>query len=149
MTNGPILLVEDNDDDVVLVRRAMKKGGIDRRIVVASDGLEALDYLHGRGAYMGRDATDVPWIVLLDLKLPKIDGLQTLARLRATDQTKLVPVVILSSSRDERDVITSYSLGANSYVRKPGDFFEFTQALLKLHDYWLVNEMPPVRRRAS
>jgi two-component system response regulator len=148
MTNGAILLVEDNDDDVVLVRRAMKKGGIERDIVVARDGMEALDYLFGSGPYEGRNAAELPWIVLLDLKLPKIDGLQTLARLRAASPTKLLPVVILSSSREERDVVSSYTLGANSYVRKPGDFREFTQALLKLHDYWLVNEMPP-RKRTS
>jgi two-component system, response regulator len=146
MSHGTILLVEDNKDDVALTIRAMKKNKISTDLVVVHDGAEALDYLFGAGAYADRDARRVPWIILLDLKLPRIDGLQTLARLRAKDATKLVPVIILSSSDEEQDVIASYKLGANSFVRKPTDFVEFTKTIEKLHVYWLVNEVAPAGR---
>jgi CheY-like chemotaxis protein len=146
MGHGTILLVEDNKDDVALTIRAMKKNKISSELVVVHDGAEALDYLFGAGAYADRDARRVPWIILLDLKLPRIDGLQTLARLRAREVTRLVPVIILSSSDEEQDVIASYKLGANSFVRKPTDFIEFTKTIEKLHVYWLVNEVAPAGR---
>src|SRR5688572_17618800 len=122
MSQRTILLVEDNKHDVALTIRAMKKNNINTALVVMGDGADALDYLFGAGAYAARDARDVPWLILLDLKLPRVDGLETLARLRATDSTKLVPVIILSSSNEEQDVAESYRLGANSFIRKPTDF---------------------------
>jgi two-component system response regulator len=139
-----ILLVEDNPDDVELTLRALEKNNILNEVVVARDGVEALDYLFGTGAYASRDPHDIPAVILLDLKLPKVDGLEVLQRLRADDRTKLTPVVILTSSKEEQDVINGYKLGANSYVRKPVDFIEFTRAVLKLGLYWLLlNEPPP------
>ncbi|RPI06562.1 MAG: response regulator [Ignavibacteriae bacterium] len=139
-----ILLVEDNPDDVVLTLRAFKKNNIANDIVVAGDGLEALDYLFGTGKYSGRDMNSMPSVILLDLKLPKMDGLKVLERMRADDRTKLLPVVILTSSKEEQDVIGSYSLGANSYIRKPVDFNKFVEAVRHLELYWLVlNELPP------
>ena len=138
-----ILLVEDNPDDELLAIRALKKNNIMNEVVVARDGVEALDYLFGTGAYAGRDMSVMPQIILLDLKLHKIDGLEVLRRLRDDERTKLLPVVILTSSKEELDLTTSYSLGANSYIRKPVDFVQFTEAIKQLGLYWLVlNESP-------
>ena len=138
-----ILLVEDNPDDEVLTRRALKKNNIGNEVVVARDGAEALDYLFGTGAYEGRDTNVMPQVVLLDLKLPKVDGLEVLRRLRAGEQTKLLPVVVLTSSREQQDLVDSYDYGANSYIRKPVDFAQFLEAVRQLGLYWLVlNEVP-------
>ncbi|OFY51276.1 MAG: two-component system response regulator [Bacteroidetes bacterium GWF2_41_31] len=146
MENKIILLVEDNLDDVDLTLRALKKNNIKNEIVVAGDGVEALDYLFGTGKYSGRDLMMMPTIILLDLKLPKIDGLEVLRRIRANKLTKLLPVVILTSSREEQDIINGYSLGVNSYVRKPVDFNQFTEAVNQLGLYWLLfNELPPIK----
>lgn len=146
MTNKIILLVEDNPDDEALTLRALKKNNILNEVVVARDGAEALDYLFGTGQYTGRDVGILPLVVLLDLKLPKVDGLEVLQRLRADERTQLLPVVILTSSKEEKDIITSYMLGANSYVRKPVNFIEFVEAVRQLGLYWLVlNEPPPPR----
>ena len=140
-----ILLVEDNPDDELLAIRALKKNNIMNEVVVARDGVEALDYLFGTGIYAGRDMSVMPQVILLDLKLPKIDGLEVLRRLRDDERTKLLPVVILTSSKEELDLTTSYSLGANSYIRKPVDFVQFTEAIKQLGLYWLVlNESPPI-----
>jgi two-component system response regulator len=139
-----ILLVEDNPDDEALTRRAFEKNNVGNDLIVVRDGAEALDYLFGTGQYTGRDLARQPQVVLLDLKLPKIDGLEVLRRLRADDRTRLLPVVILTSSNEERDLISGYSLGANSYVRKPVDFSDFTEAARQLGCYWLLlNEPPP------
>lgn len=148
MDEQTILLVEDNPDDVALTLRSLKKNNIRNKIVVARDGVEALDYLFGTGAHADRDAANVPVIVLLDLKLPKVDGLEILKRLRADERTRLVPVVILTSSNEEKDLINGYSLGANSYIRKPVDFNQFNEAVRQLGLYWLLlNEPPPPPRR--
>jgi CheY-like chemotaxis protein len=141
--NRVILLVEDNPDDEALTRRAFERNHITNDIVVARDGVEALDYLFGTGKYAGRDAPAPPQVVLLDLKLPKIDGLEVLRRLRADDRTKFLPVVILTSSTEERDLVSGYSLGANSYVRKPVDFTDFAAAARQLGLYWLLLNQPP------
>ena len=133
-----ILLVEDHPDDEELTMRALAKNNIMNEVVVARDGVQALEYLFGTGAYAGRDMNVMPQIILLDLKLPKIDGLEVLRRLRADDRTKFLPVVILTSSKEEQDVMKSYQLGANSYVRKPVDFQEFTKAVQQLGLYWLI-----------
>lgn len=144
MDEKAILLVEDNPDDEALTLHALKTNNIKNRVIVARNGAEALDYLFGTGAHVGRDVRDLPAVVLLDLKLPKIDGLEVLRRIRADERTKLLPVVILTSSREERDLINGYRLGCNSYVRKPVDFDEFTQAARQLGLYWLLlNESPP------
>jgi CheY-like chemotaxis protein len=141
-----ILLVEDNPDDELLAIRALKKNKIMNEVVVARDGAEALDYLFGTGAYEGRDTSVMPQVILLDLKLPKINGLEVLKRLRNDDRTKLLPVVVLTSSREDRDLNESYRLGANSYIRKPVDFAQFSEAIKQLGLYWLVlNEAPPAR----
>jgi two-component system response regulator len=140
-----ILLVEDNPDDELLAIRALEKNNIMNEVVVARDGAEALDYLFGAGAHAGRDMSVMPQIILLDVKLPKIDGLEVLRRLRNDERTKLLPVVVLTSSKEERDLTESYSLGANSYIRKPVNFAQFTEAIRQLGLYWLVlNESPPV-----
>ncbi len=145
MSKKIILLVEDNPDDELLAIRALKKNNISNEVVVARDGVEALDYLFGTGAHAGRDMSVMPQIILLDLKLPKIDGLEVLRRLRNDKRTKLLPVVVLTSSREEQDLTESYSFGANSYIRKPVDFAQFTEAIRQLGLYWLVlNESPPV-----
>jgi two-component system response regulator len=139
-----ILLVEDNPDDEVLTLRAFKKNNSGNQVVVARDGAEALDYLFGTGTYSGRDTRVVPAVTLLDLKLPKIDGLEVLQQIRADHRTRLMPVVILTSSREEQDLIKGYKLGANSYIRKPVDFSQFVEAIRQLGLYWLViNESPP------
>ncbi|MDP8922726.1 MAG: response regulator [Chloroflexota bacterium] len=140
-------MVEDNPDDEALARRALTRNNIANEVAVARDGVEALEYLFATGAYAGRDPSALPVVVLLDLKLPKLDGLEVLRRLRADERTRLLPVVILTSSREEQDLITGYGLGANSYVRKPVDFVQFTEAVRQLGLYWLVlNEPPPSPR---
>jgi two-component system response regulator len=145
MDNKIILLVEDNPDDVELTLRAFKQNNISNKVVVAKDGVEALDYLFGKGMYAGRDVKDLPVVTLLDLKLPKINGLEVLKAIRQNEFTKLLPVVILTSSTQEEDVANGYKLGANSYVRKPVDFKEFAEAIKLLGLYWLIwNEPPPV-----
>jgi two-component system response regulator len=143
-----ILLVEDNPDDVELTLRALKQHNIKNAISVVRDGAEALDYLFATGAYAGRDTSGIPALVILDLKLPKVDGLEVLQRMRADERTKLIPVVILTSSKEERDMVNSYKFGANSYVQKPVDFTQFVEAVRQLGLYWLViNEPPPKTRR--
>jgi two-component system, response regulator len=145
MTTNSILLVEDNPDDEALTIRAFRKNNLTNDVVVVRDGADALDYLFATGAYANRDVTLLPQVVILDLKLPKIDGLEVLRRIRAASQTKLLPVVILTSSNEERDLLQGYGLGANSYVRKPVDFTEFVDAVRQLGLYWLLlNERPPI-----
>ena len=144
MDEKTILLVEDSPDDVELTLRALKRHDIMNEVVVARDGVEALDYLFGSGKYEGRDTAVRPQVVLLDLKLPKIDGLEVLRRLRADERTSRLPVVILTSSKEERDLVDSYSLGANSYVHKPVDFDQFAEKIRHLSRYWLaLNEPSP------
>ena len=144
MSRKIILLVEDNPDDVLLTQRALQKNHILNELVVAEDGVEALDYLFGQGAHAGRDLRDQPQVILLDIKLPRLDGIEVLRRIRANESTRLLPVVILTSSREERDRLETYSLGANSYIRKPVDFEQFMEAVRQLGLYWLVlNESPP------
>jgi CheY-like chemotaxis protein len=139
-----IFLVEDNPDDVELNLRALRKQNITNQVVVMKDGAEALDYLFGTGNYLGRDTSQVPTLILLDLKLPKVGGLEVLKRLRQDPRTRLIPIVVLTSSAEEKDLIESYSLGCNSYVRKPVDFIEFAEAVRQLGLYWLlINESPP------
>jgi CheY-like chemotaxis protein len=139
-----ILLVEDNPDDAALIRRVLEKHSVANRIVEVHDGVEALDYLFGTGAHAGRDLRQQPQLVLLDLKLPKVDGLEVLRRVRNDPRTRLQPVVILTSSKEEKDIVNGYALGANSYVRKPVDFTEFSEAIRQLGFYWLLfNETPP------
>lgn len=146
MKEKSILLVEDNPDDEALAMRALRKNNILNEVVVARDGAEAVDYLFGTGSYSGRDMGIMPSVILLDLKLPKIDGLEVLRRLRADERTKLIPVVILTSSREDEDLIKGYKYGANSYIRKPVNFAEFVEAVGKLGVYWLLlNEAPPRR----
>ncbi len=141
-----ILLVEDNPDDVALTLRALEKHNIKNKVTVARDGAEALDYLFATGAYSDRDTSVMPAVIILDLKLPKVDGLTVLERMRADERTKLVPVVILTSSKEEQDMIKGYKLGANSYVRKPVDFAQFIEAARQLGLYWLVINEPPPKR---
>jgi two-component system response regulator len=141
-----ILLVEDNPDEEVLTLRALKKNNIHNEVVVARDGVEALDYLFAAGPYTGRDKTVMPQVVLLDLKLPKVDGMEVLRRIRSDPGTRFLPVVILTSSKEEKDLIEGYSLGANSYIRKPVDFNQFMEAVRQLGLYWLIlNEALPDR----
>ena len=140
-----ILLVEDNPDDEALAIRALKRHHISNDIVVARDGVEALDYLFGRGIHADRDISIKPTVVLLDLKLPRVDGLEVLRQLRADDRTRLLPVVVLTTSSEEQDMLSSYSLGCNSYIRKPVDFVQFSEAIRQLGMYWLlINEAPPI-----
>ena len=143
MAEKGILLVEDNPDDEALTLRAFRKNKILNDVVVARDGVEALDYLFGTGAHAGRDTREQPQVVLLDLKLPKVDGLEVLRRLRADARTRLLPVVILTTSNEDRDIVTSYQLGANSFIRKPVDFDQFMEAVRQLGLYWLVLNVPP------
>jgi two-component system response regulator len=144
MIEKTILLIEDNADDEELTVRALKKNNVSNSLVIARDGVEALDYLFGTGPYSGRDTATRPGLVLLDLKLPKIDGLEVLRRIRADGRTRRMPVTVLTSSKEEQDVIKSYNLGANSYIRKPVDFVQFTEAVRQLGLYWLMlNEVSP------
>jgi two-component system response regulator len=139
-----ILLVEDNEDDIDLTLRAFEKSKMANEIVVARNGEEGLDYLFARGPHAGRDTSVMPDVVLLDLKLPKLDGLETLRRIRADPRTRRQPVVILTSSNEEKDIMTSYDLGANSFLRKPVDFVEFLESARQLGVYWLtLNQAPP------
>ena len=145
MREAVILLVEDNPDDEALTLRAMRRNHLANPVVVAHDGVEALDYLFATGQYKNRDASELPAVILLDLKLPRLDGLEVLKRLRETPSTRLIPVVVLTTSNEENDIVNSYMLGANSYVRKPVDFEQFTDAVGKLGMYWLlINENPPL-----
>ena len=147
MEEKMILLVEDNPNDEILTLRALKKHNIGNKVSVVRDGAEALDFLFCTGAYADRDPDDMPQVTLLDLKLPKVDGLEVLRRLRADQRTRLLPVVILTSSNEEQDLIRGYENGANSYVRKPVDFNQFLEAARQLGLYWLVlNEAPPLQR---
>jgi CheY-like chemotaxis protein len=146
MTEGTVLLVEDNPSDVKLTKRALAQNKITNDLVNAENGREALDYLFGVGQYAGRDVRDVPAVVLLDLKLPMMDGLEVLKAIRADERTRLLPVVVLTSSSQEEDVVASYKLGANSYIRKPVDFTQFAETVRVLGTYWLLmNEPPPVK----
>lgn len=148
MESKTILLVEDNPDDVALTLRALKKNDIASNVVVARDGLEALDLLFGSEATPGHEASVLPVLILLDLKLPRISGIEVLQRLRADERTKIVPVVILTTSREEQDLIDGYRFGANSYIRKPVDFNKFVEAVRQLGLYWLVlNESPSPSER--
>lgn len=145
-----ILLVEDNADDEALMVRALAKINLAEDVVIAHDGAEALDYIFGRGDHAGRNISDAPQVVFLDLKLPKMDGFEVLQALRTAPETKLVPVVLLTSSNEERDRLRGYSLGANSYVRKPVHFTEFADTVRLLGHYWLaLNEHPPVGIKAA
>lgn len=145
-----ILLVEDNADDEVLTLRALRKNNIANEVVVAHDGEEALDYLFGTGTHAGRDASIVPQVILLDLNLPRLSGLDVLRRIRSDERTRLLPVVVLTSSKEDEDIVNSYSLGANSYVRKPVDFAQFSEAVKTLGLFWLLlNEVPSQRRSTS
>lgn len=142
-TSKTILLVEDNPDDVALTLRAFKKNNIMNKVVVAKDGTEALDYLFCTGEYSDRDIEDTPQIILLDLKLPKVNGLEVLKKIREDDRTKLLPVIILTSSKEQQDLLDGYSLGANSYIRKPVDFDQFIESVRQLGLYWLVLNIGP------
>jgi len=143
MAKPLILLVEDNPDDEALTLRALRKSNILNEVVVARDGVEAFDYLFGTGAYEGRDLSVMPQIVLLDLKLPRMDGLEVLRRMRSDERTRFLPVVVLTTSSEQRDIIDSYSLGANSYIRKPVDFVQFSEAVQQLGLYWLLLNVSP------
>jgi len=141
-----ILLVEDSPDDQELIRMAIEEEHIANEIIALSDGAQALDYLFGRGAYAGRDISDTPLVILLDIKLPKVNGLEVLQQLRANPHTSLIPVVMLTSSNEEQDILESYQNHVNSYVRKPVDFNQFTEAVKQLKLYWVIlNETPPDR----
>ncbi len=144
MNTRRILLVEDSSDDEILTLRALRSGRIKNEVDVARDGAEALDYLFARGAYSHRDPSDLPQLVLLDIKLPKVDGLEVLGQIRANEKTRFLPVVLLTSSREQQDILDGYSKHANSYIVKPVDSVQFTEAINQLGLYWLVlNEPPP------
>jgi two-component system response regulator len=144
MTDGTILLVEDNPDDIELTLRSLRKHNISNEVVVARDGAEALDWLFAKGTHAGRDVAKLPAVVLLDLKLPKVDGFEVLRRVRADERTRLLPVVILTTSSEQKDIINGYKLGCNSYIRKPVAFAAFAEAVRDLGLYWLLlNERPP------
>ncbi|TLY29517.1 MAG: response regulator [Nitrospirae bacterium] len=142
MNRNPILLVEDNPDDQTLILRALKKNNILNEVVLVRDGVEALDYLFSTGAHQGRDPDLMPQVVLLDIKLPKLDGLEVLKRIRADERTKRLPVVILTSSREQQDLMVSYDCGVNSYIQKPVDFNQFSEAVRKLGLYWILLNIP-------
>ena len=147
MADKPILVVEDDPDDLALILRSLKQFNVKNEITTVRDGVEALDYLFRTGPHEGRETVD-PVVVVLDLKMPKIDGLEVLRRLREDERTKLLPVVVLTSSDEEKDIVRSYELGCNSYVRKPVEFAEFSEAVRKLGLYWmLLNEPPPSAKR--
>jgi len=146
MEEKMILLVEDNPDDELLSLRALRKNNIGNHLIVVRDGAEALDFLFGTGSYAGRDTTNMPQIILLDLNLPKVGGLDVLRRIRENMSMRLLPVVILTSSKEDQDLINGYSLGANSYIRKPVDFNQFVEAVHQLGLYWLVLNEPPPRQ---
>jgi two-component system response regulator len=144
MNNKMILLVEDNADDEALTLRALNKNRIANKVVVVRDGAEALDFLFCTGVYAERDPQELPQVTLLDLKLPKVDGLEVLRQIRSDPRTKTLPVVILTSSKEEQDLVAAYTNGANSYVRKPVDFNQFAESIKQLGMYWLIlNEVPP------
>jgi two-component system response regulator len=148
MNDKVILLVEDNPDDQALTMRALKQNQIMNQVVVAPDGVSALEYLFGEGKHQGRNVDDMPQVILLDLKLPKVDGFEVLRRIRSDERTRMLPVVILTTSNEEQDRLKGYGLGANSYVRKPVEFGEFIHAVRQLGLYWLLlNENAPVARR--
>ena len=149
MSEKVILLVEDSTDDVDLTIFALKKNKVLNDLVVMPDGVEALDYLFGTGAHAGRDMRVMPLIILMDIKLPKIDGLEVLRQLREDERTKHLPVVILTSSKEEQDVLRGYQLGANSYIRKPVDFDQFVEVLRQLLEYWLVLNVLPVTGKGN
>jgi two-component system response regulator len=138
-----ILFVEDNPNDLELALHALKRNRLANQIEIARDGAEALDFIYGTGAYAGRDVRQVPKIIMLDLKLPKVDGLEVLQRLKSDPQTRTIPIVVLTSSREERDIVESYQLGVNSYIVKPVDFEQFTEAVRSLGLYWLLLNQPP------
>ena len=144
MANKNILLVDDNPNDVFLTQRALKKNNISNQVIIAEDGVEAIEYLFGTGKYANRDLNDMPVVTLLDLKMPRMDGLEVLKLIRVNEITKLLPVVVLTASREDADVINSYKLGCNAYVRKPVDFNQFAEAVRQLGLFWLLlNEPPP------
>lgn len=143
MENKKILLVEDSPDDQELIRMAFEDGHVANEMVIVNDGAQALDYLFGTGAYAGRNTSDTPLFILLDLKLPKVNGLEVLQKLRANPRTALVPVVMLTSSDEEKDILDSYRNGVNSYVRKPVDFNQFTEVVKNLKLYWMILNKPP------
>jgi len=138
-----ILLVEDNPDDVELTLRALKKNNLANKVQVVKDGAEALEYVFARGAYATRDINHHPKVILLDLKLPKVDGLEVLRRIKSDERTKIIPVVVLTSSKEERDLVDSYKLGANSYITKPVDFESFVKSVAELGLYWVLLNQPP------
>jgi two-component system, response regulator len=144
MINRVILLVEDNPDDVELTLRALQQNKVANPVIVARDGVEALDYIYGRGKHTGRSINALPAIVLLDLKMPKVDGLEVLRAIREDDRTTLLPVVILTSSKEENDIYHGYRLRANSYICKPVDFVQFARAIQQIYHYWLVLNEPPI-----
>jgi len=146
MNEKIILLVEDNPDDVDLTIRSLEKNAISNKVVVAGDGVEALDYIFCKGKYKDRNIKDLPTIVLLDLKLPKIDGFEVLKAIRSNEFTKYLPVIILTSSREEQDIIKGYHNGANSYIRKPVEFEQFHEAIKTLGLYWLIFNEPPINK---
>ena len=150
MDDKIILLVEDSPNDVALTRRALEKSNIANKMVVAGDGEAALEYLFCTGRFGKRDPCHMPVVMLLDLKLPKVDGLEVLRRVRADERTRFLPVVILTSSREERDLVAGYTLGVNSYIRKPVNFVQFAESIKQLGLYWLVlNEIPPVKAKVK
>ena len=150
MANKTILLIEDNPSDIELTRRALERSHVANQLVVVQDGQDALDYLLGSGAYAGRETPDLPGVTLLDLKLPRVPGLEVLRAIRANPRTRRMPVVILTSSKEERDVAAGYDLGVNSYIQKPVDFARFVDAIRQLGLYWLLlNEPPPQASRAE
>ena len=143
MTGDKILLVEDNRDDVLLTRRALQKANIANQVDVANNGIEALEYLRGKGKFGDRDTKDLPVVILLDLKMPRMGGLEFLKTIRNSDEFKLLPAVVLTSSKEEEDIIESYNLGANSYIQKPVDFDQFVKAVQTLGLYWLLLNVSP------
>ncbi|MDH3325274.1 MAG: response regulator [Gammaproteobacteria bacterium] len=144
MDNKFILLVEDNPDDELLAKRALKKNSISSELVVVRDGQEAIEYLFSEGQYDGRDASVLPYVIFLDLKLPKLDGIDVLKRIRADGRTSMIPVVVLTSSNEESDIINCYKYGANSFICKPVDFEQFVEASRQMGAYWLSLNITPV-----